>query len=311
MTDFRFDGRTAVVTGAGGKPGLGRAHALLLASRGARVVVNDIGNDPESQGYSDRASAAAVAAEINALGGAAIADTHSVASSDGAAALIGAALEAFGSIDILVNNAGVVAIAPFDEMTVRDYERHVQINLLGAIWTSRAAWPHMRKQGYGRIINIGSGAFSGIAMHTAYGVTKGGLFSLTRALAAEGAPHGIQANTVNPFAFTRMMQATQEESSPLLQMSRAALPAEMVSPVVAYLAHETCAVTGECFSAAGGSVKRVFLSETQGLSDPNLTVERLAEAWDKVMDETGARLMRAGDAQSKTEDVKPYRPQAR
>lgn len=311
MTDFRFDGRTAVVTGAGGKPGLGRAHALLLASRGARVVVNDIGNDPESQGYSDRASAAAVAAEINALGGAAIADTHSVASSDGAAALIGAALEAFGSIDILVNNAGVVAIAPFDEMTVRDYERHVQINLLGAIWTSRAAWPHMRRQSYGRIINIGSGAFSGIAMHTAYGVTKGGLFSLTRALAAEGAPHGIQANTVNPFAFTRMMQATQEESSPLLQMSRAALPAEMVSPVVAYLAHETCAVTGECFSAAGGSVKRVFLSETQGLSDPNLTVERLAEGWDKVMDETGARLMRAGDAQSKTEDVKPYRPQAR
>lgn len=311
MTDFRFDGRTAVVTGAGGKPGLGRAHALLLASRGARVVVNDIGNDPESQGYSDRASAAAVAAEINALGGAAIADTHSVASSDGAAALIGAALEAFGSIDILVNNAGVVAIAPFDEMTVRDYERHMQINLLGAIWTSRAAWPHMRRQSYGRIINIGSGAFSGIAMHAAYGVTKGGLFSLTRALAAEGAPHGIQANTVNPFAFTRMMQATQEESSPLLQMSRAALPAEMVSPVVAYLAHETCAVTGECFSAAGGSVKRVFLSETQGLSDPNLTVERLAEAWDKVMDETGARLMRAGDAQSKTEDVKPYRPQAR
>ena len=307
MTEFRFDGRTAVVTGAGGKPGLGRAHAMLLASRGANVVVNDIGHDPEARGYDSPASAEAVAAEINALGGRAVADVHSVASPEGAAAVIQTALSAYGRIDILVNNAAVVAIGAFDELTVRDHERHVQVDLLGAVWAARAAWPQMKRQGYGRIVNIGSGALAGMALHVAYGTTKGGLFSLTRGLAAEGAPHGIKANMVNPFARTRMLEATQTESSAILQMARASLSAELVSPAVAWLAHEACPVTGECFAAAGGTVRRVFLAQTQGLADPDLSIESLAAGWDRVMDEAGASVVQAGASTTRDEDVKPYR----
>jgi NAD(P)-dependent dehydrogenase (short-subunit alcohol dehydrogenase family) len=306
MKDFRFEGRTAIVTGAGGKPSLGRAHAMLLASRGANVVVNDIGSDPESRGYTGVASAEAVAAEINALGGRAVADTHSVGTVEGATALVETAIEAFGSVDILVNNAAIVAVTQFDELSVRDYERHVQVNLLGPIWTSRAAWPHMRRKGYGRIVNIGSDAFAGMALHTAYSATKGGVFSLTRSLADEGEPLGIRVNTVNPFAHTRMMEQTQQESSAILQLSRSSLPAEMISPLVAYLAHEDCPVTGECFSAAGGSIKRVFLAETEGVVLGEPTIERVAGAWEKIMDEARSKSVRHGFGETRPEDIKPY-----
>jgi NAD(P)-dependent dehydrogenase (short-subunit alcohol dehydrogenase family) len=307
MTSLRFDGRVAIVTGAGGNPSLGRAHAMLLASRGAAVVVNDIGHDPESAGYAGRASAEAVAEEIRASGGRAVADTRSVASPEGAQAIVQAALDAFGRLDILVNNAAVVAVAPFEQVTVRDYERHVAVNLLGPIWMSRAAWPHMQAQGYGRIVNIGSDALAGMALHAAYSATKGGVLSLARSLAAEGAAHGIKANTVNPFAHTRMLESTQTETSHILALARGGLKAEMVSPVVAYLAHESCPVTGECFSAAGGSVKRVYLAETQGIADPQLSIESLAERFDEVMAEAGARIVGIGfDTPEGT--VKPYRP---
>jgi NAD(P)-dependent dehydrogenase (short-subunit alcohol dehydrogenase family) len=309
MQEHRFDGRTAVVTGAGGNPSLGRAHALLLASRGANVVVNDIGHDPESYGYESRASAQAVADEIRAAGGKAVADGHSVADPEGAQALVKAALDAFGRIDIVVNNAAVVAVAKFDDMTVRDHQRHIQVNLLGAVWTSRAAWPHMRRQGYGRIINIGSDALAGMAKHSAYGASKGGLFSLTRALAAEGQPLGIKVNTVNPFADTRMLRATQTDASAILQLAKASLPAGKVSPLVALLAHEDCPVTGECLSAAGGQVKRVYLCETTGVFDQDLTIESLAQSWDKVMDETAAKVVPPGFTAQRDEEVKPYHPE--
>ena len=190
MDPLRFDGRTAIVTGAGGNPSLGRAHALLLAERGANVVVNDIGGDPETPGYSGTASAQQVADEICALGGKAVFDTNSVASPEGADAIVRTALDAFGGIDILVNNAGISIAAPFDEITDRDFRRHIDINLMGPVWLCRAAWGKMREQGYGRIVNITSGAMTGFAWLTAYGTSKGGLFSFTRALAAEGEAHG-------------------------------------------------------------------------------------------------------------------------
>jgi NAD(P)-dependent dehydrogenase (short-subunit alcohol dehydrogenase family) len=243
---LRFDGRTAVVTGAGGNPSLGRAHALLLAARGANVVVNDIGCDPETPGYTGTASAAAVAEEIRALGGNAVADVHSVASEGGAAAIIQTALDAFGGVDILVNNAGISVAAPFDEMSSRDFRRHIDINLMGPLWTCRAAWPHMRSKAYGRIVNVTSGALAGLAWLVAYGTSKGGLLSLTRSLAAEGARLGIRANAINPGAFTRMVAAQQEATSPMYRHARENLPAELVSPVVAFLAHEQCPGTGEC-----------------------------------------------------------------
>ena len=235
MSELRFDGRTAVVTGAGGNPSLGRAHALVLAARGANVVVNDIGRDPETPGYAGTASAEAVVQEIRASGGNAIADVHSVASEAGATAIVQAAVAAFGGIDILINNAGISIAAGFDEMTSRDFQRHIDINLMGPVWMCRAAWPHMRSKSYGRIVNIGSGAFTGFASLSAYGSSKGGVFSLTRALAAEGASLGIKVNAVNPGAFTRMVAAQQEATSSMYRYAqqqsarRARLPGDRLS----------------------------------------------------------------------------------
>jgi NAD(P)-dependent dehydrogenase (short-subunit alcohol dehydrogenase family) len=307
VSELRFDGRTAVVTGAGGNPSLGRAHALLLAARGANVVVNDIGRDPETPGYSGEASAEAVAQEICALGGKAVADVHSVASEAGAAAIIKTALDAFGGIDILVNNAGISIAAPFEQMTARDLQRHMDINLMGTLWTCRAAWPHMRAKGFGRIVNTTSGAMAGYAWLTAYGASKGGLFSLTRALAAEGAEQGIKVNAVNPGAFTRMVAAQQEETSPMYRHAKEHLPPEMVSPVVAFLAHESCPVTGECIESVGGEVRRVYLAQTTGFADRDLTVETVAARFGEVMDGAPDGLVACGTLDPKQWDVKPYR----
>jgi NAD(P)-dependent dehydrogenase (short-subunit alcohol dehydrogenase family) len=307
-SELTFNGRTAIVTGAGGNPSLGRAHALLLASRGANVVVNDIGNDPESPGYCGAASAEAVAAQIRALGGKAVADVHSVASEDGAAAIIRTALDAFGRIDILINNAGISIAAPFDEMTPRDFRRHIEINLLGTLWTCRAAWSHMRTQGYGRIVNTTSGALTGVAWLEAYAASKGGLLSLTRSLAAEGAAYGIKVNAVNPGAFTRMISAQQQESSPMYQHAKENLPAELVAPVVAYLAHEDCPVSGECIESVGGEVCRLYIARTPGFTDRNLSIESLATRWDEVMAGSAASLVGIGSFDPTQWHIKPYRP---
>ena len=304
---LRFDGRTAIVTGAGGNPSLGRAHALLLAARGANVIVNDIGCDPETPGYSGTASAAAVAQEIRALGGNAVADVHSVATEDGAAAIIQTALDAFGGVDILVNNAGISIAAPFDEMTSRDFRRHIDINLMGPIWTCRAAWPHMRAKSYGRIVNITSGALAGFAWLAAYGTSKGGLLSLTRSLAAEGATLGIKANAVNPGAFTRMVAAQQAPTSPMYRHASENLPPELVAPVVAFLVHVNCPVTGECIEAVGGEVRRVYVAQTQGFTDRNLTPEEVAARWSEVMAASAESLIAHGTMDPTQWDIKPYR----
>jgi len=308
MEELRFDGRTAIVTGAGGNPSLGRAHALLLAARGANVVVNDIGSDPETPGYTGTASADAVAREIRALGGKAVADTHSVATEKGAAALVQTAIEAFGGLDILVNNAGISIPAPFDVLTPRDFQRHIDINLMGSVWTCRAAWPHMRAKGYGRIVNTTSTALAGFAWMSAYGSSKGGLLSLTRSLAVEGAPLGIKVNAVNPGAFTRMLAAQQAETSPMYKHAKENLPPELASPVVAFLAHESCPVTGECIDSVGGEVRRVYLAQTAGFADRNLTVETVARRWDEVMAGTADSIVGLGTFDPTQWDIKPYRP---
>jgi NAD(P)-dependent dehydrogenase (short-subunit alcohol dehydrogenase family) len=307
MDELRFDGQTAIVTGAGGAPSLGRAHALLLAARGANVVVNDIARDPETPGYTDQASAEAVAQEIRALGGGAVADSNSVATEAGAAAVVQTAIEAFGGVDILVNNAGVSIAASFAEMTSRDFQRHIDINLMGAVWTCRAAWAHMRTKGYGRIVNTTSGAMAGVAALTAYGASKGGLWSFTRALAAEGVAFGIKANALNPGAFTRMVAAQQEETSSMYQHARRNLPAELVSPVLAYLAHASCPVSGECIEAVGGEVRRVYLAQTAGFADSELTVETVARRWDEVMAGASDSLIACAAFDPAQWDLKPYR----
>lgn len=288
MNQMRFDGRTAIVTGAGGNPSLGRAHALLLGERGANVVVNDIGSDPEQRHYPGAASAEAVAAEIRARGGKAVADTHSVATAEGAEAIVATALDAFGSVDILVNNAGISVGAPVEVLSARDTERHIQINLTGALLCARAAWPHMKAAGYGRIVNITSGSMMGYANQVAYAASKGGVWTMTRALAAEGIEHGIKVNAVSPGAYTRLVISTLEDNSPLLAHSKQNLAAELCSPAVAFFAHEDCPVTGECVELVGGQIQRCIILQTKGFDQRDHTIETIAERWTEVMDETGA-----------------------
>jgi NAD(P)-dependent dehydrogenase (short-subunit alcohol dehydrogenase family) len=261
---------------------MGRAHALLLAQLGANVVVNDLGPLVETPGYPDVASAEAVVEEIRTLGGTAVADVNSVATVESAQAIIQTALDAFGRVDILVNNAAFSITAPFDRLTPRDFERHIQTNLLGPAWTCRAAWPHMQEHRYGRIVNITSGAIAGGAGISAYAAAKGGLFSLTRSLASEGEAFGIKVNSVNPGAFTRLVMATQQEGSYIYNLTQA-MPATLVSPVVAYLAHEDCPVTGECIESAGGTVRRFYVAVTEGFKDSSLTVQAVAERWSDVL----------------------------
>ena len=287
MEPLRFDGQTAIVTGAGGNPSLGRAHAMLLGARGANVVVNDIGVDPEARHYPSAASAEAVAAEIRAAGGKAVASTASVTSPEGAEAIVRTALDAFGRIDVLVNNAGISVGAPFDEISPRDIQRHIDINLMGSIWCARAVWPHMKAQGYGRIVNITSSSMTGFANQVAYAASKGGAWSLTRSLAAEGREHGILVNAVSPGGYTRLVISTLEEDSPLLAHSKKNLPPELSSPAVAFLAHRSCPVTGECIDAVGGEVQRCYIARTKGFNERDHTIETIAERWQEVMDEDG------------------------
>ncbi len=305
MGELRFDGRTAIVTGAGGIPGLGRAHVHLLASRGASIVVNDIGRT-ESPNYSVEASAETVAEEVRALGGNAVADTHSVASEEGAQAVVDTAMSAFGGVDILINNAGISIAAAFDAMSAKDTQRHVDINLMGTVWMCRAAWPHMQEQGYGRIVNTGSGAFAGMWQLAMYGASKGGVFSLSRALAVEGAPLGIKVNTVLPGAFTRMVSAQLLDTSPLYQYAEQNLPPELSAPAVAFLAHEQCPVTGECLEALGGQVRRVYIAQSEGIVDPDITLEKVASRWQEIMGSPRDAVVEPGPAQAADSGIRPY-----
>jgi NAD(P)-dependent dehydrogenase (short-subunit alcohol dehydrogenase family) len=308
MQELRFDGRTAVITGAGGNPSLGRAHALLLASRGANVVVNDIGELPAALGYPGVGSAEAVAEEIRAAGGKAVADTNSVASEDGAAAIVQTALDAFGSVDILINNAGVCRVVSFEEMTAQDFRHSIEVNLMGTVATCRAAWPHMKAKGYGRIVNISSGSMAGFAWQTAYAASKAGVFSFTRSLAAEGEAHGIKANIVIPGALTRMVLAAQAETSPWIARGREQLPPEIVSPAVAFLTHESCPMTGECLESMGGHVSRMYLARTPGFTDPAVTLETMAERWQEAMAGAADGIFRHDASDPREWHIKPYAP---
>jgi len=309
VNELRFDGRTAVVTGSGGNPGLGRAHALLLASRGANVVVNDIGELPAALDYPGIASAEAVAEEIRAAGGNAVADTNSVATEEGGAAIIETALDAFGGIDILVNNAGICRVVSFEEMTLSDFRQTMEVNFMGTVHTCRAAWPHMKRQGYGRIVNISSGSMTGLPWQTAYAASKGAVYSFTRALASDGMEYGIKANSVIPGALTRMVYAVQDEAtSSFIADSKGKMLPELVSPAVAFLAHESVPFTGECVESFGGHLSRFYLARTPGIDDPDMTVETLAERWQDIFAGTADGISIHNEADPREWSPKPYRP---
>jgi len=278
MADLGFDEKVAVITGAGG--GLGREHALLLASRGARVVVNDLGGSIDGTG-DDARPAQKVADEIEAAGGVAIANGDSVRTPEGGAAIIKSALDEFGRIDIIVNNAGILRDKTFHNMTDDQLSPVVDVHLKGAFYVARPAWVHMREQGYGRVINTASASgIIGNFGQTNYGAAKMGLVGFTNVLAKEGAKYNIKANAIAPIARTRM---TEELLGPMADRVN---PAE-VAPLVAFLAHEDCPVNGETFSVGGGRVARFFVGMTRGWCSPEHSMEDLRDSWDAVEDQTG------------------------
>ena len=284
MEQLHFGGQVAIVTGAGGNPGLGRSHAMLLAERGAKVLVNDLGREPLG---SDRvpASAEDVAAEINAAGGEAMANTDSVADEARAQGIVRQALDAWGRVDILINNAGVGFLAGFDEVTSADIHTMIDVHLMGAIWMCRAAWKPMKAQGYGRIVNTTSGGMMGMPGMSIYGAAKFGIYGLTRGLAVEGAAHNIRANALSPGAATR--NGTRHFTIPDPEARRAFehnFRPGLVSPAVAWLAHAACDVTGMLFHSGGGKVSLRQICMTEGIDDPDLTIEAVGAGMGKILD---------------------------
>ncbi len=278
MTDLGFDGKVAIITGAGG--GLGRQHALLLASRGSLVVINDLGGAVDGSG-SDKGAAERVVEEIRSLGGDAVADTNSVATPEGGKAIVQTAVDAYGTVDIVINNAGILRDKAFHNMEPDLMNPVFDVHLKGAFHVTQPAWVIMREKGYGRIISTSSAAgIFGNFGQTNYGAAKMGLVGFTRVLAVEGAKYNIKANAIAPLALTRMTETIMGALGDKLD------PA-LVSPIVTYLAHEDCPVSGQTFSVGGGRVAHVFIAETHGYHSANLTPEALRDNWDTVTDQTG------------------------
>ena len=279
MADLGYDGKVAVITGAGG--GLGRSHALELAKRGALIVVNDLGGSVDGQGGSHTA-AQQVVDEIKAAGGEATANYDTVATPEGGKAIIQTALDTFGRIDIVINNAGILRDAAFKNMDAEKLEPVIDVHLKGAFYVTHAAWEPMREQNYGRIVNTSSAAgIFGNFGQTNYGAAKAGLVGFTRVLAVEGAKNNIKANAIAPVAKTRM---TEE----LLGAMADKLDPSFIAPVVAWLAHEDVPVSGEVYSCGGGHVARVFTAVTKGWTDTeSLTVEDIRDHFEEIRDEEG------------------------
>ncbi|WP_059018976.1 SDR family NAD(P)-dependent oxidoreductase [Mycobacterium sp. M26] len=277
MADLRFDGRVAVITGAG--RGLGRQYALLLAARGAAVVVNDSGAGLAGDG-ADTAPAHQVVEEIRAAGATAIASTESVATAAGGAAVVAAALEHYGRVDILIHNAGIVRRAPLSEMTETDFDTVLDVHLRGAFHVLRPAFATMCEAGYGRVVLTSSiGGLYGNHGVASYAAAKAGIIGLSHVAALEGAPHNVTSNVIVPGALTRMAEGIDTSAYP-------PMGPELVAPVVGWLAHETCSITGELLAAIAGRVARVVVAETPGVYQPAWTIEGVAQRIDEICDAT-------------------------
>jgi 3-hydroxyacyl-CoA dehydrogenase/3a,7a,12a-trihydroxy-5b-cholest-24-enoyl-CoA hydratase len=273
---LRFDGKVVIVTGAG--QGLGRSHALAFASRGAKVVVNDLGGAATGGGKSS-AAADKVVAEIKAAGGEAIANYDSV--EDGAA-IVKTAIDAFGRIDVVVNNAGILRDSSFPKMTDADWELIFRVHMLGAFRVTHAAWPYMRDQGYGRVIFTSSAAgIYGNFGQANYGAAKLGLVGLASTLAIEGSKKNIRVNTIAPLAGSRLTETVMPKEVV------DALKPEYVSPVVLYLGHEDCKETGGLFEVGGGFVAKLRWQRTRGKIwklGRAIQPENIQKAWPEITD---------------------------
>ncbi|WP_313394585.1 SDR family NAD(P)-dependent oxidoreductase [Sphingobium yanoikuyae] len=275
MSELRYDDRVIVITGAG--RGLGRAYAELLGARGARVVVNDPGSAVRGEGI-DAGPAAEVVAAIQAQGGDAIVSTDSVATPEGGRAIIEAALDHYGRIDGLIHNAGNVRYGSMQALSQEDFDAVLDVHLRGAFHVARAAFPHMCKARYGRIILTSSiGGLYGNRDCVNYGMSKSGMIGLNNVLALEGEAEGVKSNIIVPGAVTRMAEGLDISQYP-------PMGPELVSPVVAWLAHESCSVTGEMLVSIAGRVARAFIAESKGVYQPSWTPEDVGARIDAIMD---------------------------
>ncbi len=294
---LRFDGRVIVVTGAGG--GMGREHAILMASRGAKVVVNDIGAGSPKGGDFSAAPAEAVVKEITEAGGEAIASTDSVATPEGAQAIIDTAMNAWGRVDGVLHNAGIARFAPIEDTALEDYESVRGVSLDGALYLTKAVWPIMVAQNYGRLVFVTSGGgLVGVPWNTPYAMAKTGLLGIMNVGRIEGEKHNINVNLLGVAAFTRMVKGMfgEDENARKTEAWWAKyLRADRVSPVAAWLMHEDNKDSGVILNAAGGHVSRSYLAETAGYTKLDLTIEDVRDNLDKIHDENGYHVMRSGE----------------
>lgn len=273
MPDLRFDGRVAVVTGGG--RGLGRSYALLLASKGAKVVVNDRGSGLTGDG-ADATPADDVVREITAAGGEAVASTDSVATAAGGNAIIDTALDTYGRIDIVIHNAGNVRRAPLKEMSHEDFDAVLDVHLRGAFNVVRPAFPVMCRAGYGRIVLTSSiGGMYGNHEVANYAAAKAGVIGLSNVAALEGAADGVTCNVIVPAAVTRMAEGIDTSAYP-------PMGPDLVAPVVGWLAHESCSITGEVLIALAGRVARAVVTETPGVYRPSWSIGDVGEHIDAI-----------------------------
>jgi NAD(P)-dependent dehydrogenase (short-subunit alcohol dehydrogenase family) len=278
--ELRFDDDVAIVTGAG--RGLGREYAMQLAARGAKVVINDL----------DAEVAQAVVAEIEAAGGTAVADSHNVAGAETAKQIVQTALDSFGKITVVVNNAGIISYAPFDELTVKQWDSMKAVGLDGTFYVTQAAWPHFVAQNYGRIVNVTSSAgYAGSETLSHYGAAKLAVLGLTKNLALEGAKHGIVVNAIAPSAVTRMnaeaffgnTKPDEDTWQDDIREGRVPIgPAKIVAPTVVWLAHSSTTVTGDAYISSSGKVGRLAMVVAEGYFNPDHTPEDLADNVDKI-----------------------------
>jgi NAD(P)-dependent dehydrogenase (short-subunit alcohol dehydrogenase family) len=233
--------------------------------------------------------AAAVADEIAAAGGAAAADGSDVSTTVGAQTLVDTALERFGRLDVLVNNAGIIRWAGPPDADEENLAQHLAVHVVGSFLTTRSAWPRMVEQGYGRIVMTTSTGMLGLPNNVSYATAKAGVIGMTRSLSTAGARHGIKVNLVAPAAFTRMAGQPAGADSSGSGSEPPHMSPELAAPMVAYLAHESCPVSGEIYAAGAGRFARIFLASTEGYvqTTPEPTPEDVAEHWSQINDETG------------------------
>jgi len=281
MSDVRFDGRVAIVTGAGG--GLGRSHALLLASRGAKVVVNDLGGSRDGTGAPSSEMANKVVEEIRSAGGEAVADAHGVDTYEGGEAIVKTALDAYGTVDIVIANAGILRDRAFHNITEEDWDKIYAVHVKGSFDVIQPAFRIMRQNNYGRIIVTTSNAgLYGNFGQANYSSAKTALLGFASTLELEGAKYNIKANVIAPVAASRLTEDVMPP--PVLEK----LKPEYVSPMVAYLCSEECQVSGQIFTAGGGYFGRAAIVEGKGAVLPHASIEDIRDSFATISDLSGA-----------------------